>query len=352
MAGEIYGYPSKGTPVGADKVIGTDSADQSTKNFALSAFWDRAKHTGTQLAATISDFAASADARADLRIVAASPARNLAVNGGLEVWQRGVGPFTANGAYTADQWYITLSGTSTVSVAKETVTVDPNGSGASLKATYTHVAGGALTLRQNVEDYLGLRGRTVTVSARIYATTAGAVLLALVDSAGSTYSAYHGGTGWETVTVTRALGTAIASLRLSVEAYATATFYLDSVMFVSGATALAFVPLHPQEDLARCQRYYEVLGFPGAGDLIVSGTASAVSQYARANATFRQVKGGTPTVTKVGTWGVANTATTQPTIGATTSHGFRYEITSLAAGDFYAYNNNAGNCITVEWNPA
>src|SRR5215471_14015617 len=34
---------------------------------------------------------------------------NLLTNGGFEIWQRGNGPFTANSAYTADRWLISLA---------------------------------------------------------------------------------------------------------------------------------------------------------------------------------------------------------------------------------------------------
>src|SRR5499427_9021761 len=51
---------------------------------------------------------------------------NLLTNGGFEIWQRGNGPFTANGVYTSDRWFIALQGTDTLSVSKDTTNVDPN----------------------------------------------------------------------------------------------------------------------------------------------------------------------------------------------------------------------------------
>src|SRR5262245_43092534 len=39
-------------------------------------------------------------------------------NGGFEIWQRGAGPFTASGAYTADRWVLSIT-TGTASVTRQ-----------------------------------------------------------------------------------------------------------------------------------------------------------------------------------------------------------------------------------------
>src|SRR5204862_4142173 len=49
---------------------------------------------------------------------------NLLVNGSLNVWQRGNGPFTANNAYTADRWQISLAASDTLSVVRDAVNID------------------------------------------------------------------------------------------------------------------------------------------------------------------------------------------------------------------------------------
>src|SRR5262249_55251334 len=65
----------------------------------------------------------------------------LLPNGGFEIWQRGNGPFTANGVYTADRWQIFLAGTDTVSVTRSTS--QQPASAYALQVAYTRVTGGS-----------------------------------------------------------------------------------------------------------------------------------------------------------------------------------------------------------------
>jgi hypothetical protein len=107
--------------------------------------------------------------------------------------------------------------------------------------------------------------------------------------------------------------------------------------------------LHPADDLVRCQRYYEVVGVPGGGEFWMRVWATAAGQYHDVSYGFKATKAVSPTLTKVGTWNVANTP--QPNAAAATLWGIRVEISSNAAGDMYTYNGTAGNCITAEANP-
>src|SRR6185437_17039157 len=49
---------------------------------------------------------------------------NQLTNGGMETWQRGAGPFTATGSYSADRWLLSLGGTSTVSINRDAGNAD------------------------------------------------------------------------------------------------------------------------------------------------------------------------------------------------------------------------------------
>jgi hypothetical protein len=137
----------------------------------------------------------------------------------------------------------------------------------------------------------------------------------------------------------------LISVSISFEASCTA--YLDNAMVVYGPNAGDYTPLPPADDLARCLRYYQVLGPNATASLEVSayagagGTPSETFQY--------HPKAVIPTITKVGTWAVANCS--QPTVSGADTDSCYLTITVTALGIGNTWNGNAGNKITVEANP-
>ena|SRR5215471_857953 len=276
---------------------------------------------------------------------------NLLTNGGFEIWQRGAGAFTTGGAYTADRWLIGIGGSSTTSVTRIGSTVlSP---GYSAQAVYTHSAGGYAELAQLVEDanagtqYIG---RQFTFSCTVKSTVVGTVRLRLQDknaSSGSVYSAYNTGTTGERLSVTftqpSSSGGFYACVRMDV---ASCTVEINEAMLVVGAVAADYAPLHPADDLARCLRYYEIV-FAEA-----QGIATAASQSIGNGVSYAAKKAVSPTLTKVGTWGVTNAG--QPTIVTRADgflSGFSFVCASVAAGPFNTYISAAGQYITSEANP-
>jgi len=132
---------------------------------------------------------------------------NLLTNGGFEAicWQRGVGPFTATGAYTSDRWQLALN-TSTASVSRIASTVGSNGY--SLQLAYTHAAAGNAIIFQKPEDFTQLQNKTLTFSVTVKSTVAGTVRLYLYNGTANTYSAYNVGTGAERLSVTATVAAA------------------------------------------------------------------------------------------------------------------------------------------------
>jgi hypothetical protein len=198
-----------------------------------------------------------------------------------------------------------------------------------------------------------LRGRTLSVSARVYSSVAGAKI-ALGDSATTTNSALSQNVNaWETLTVTATIGAATTAVNVFLfppaSGSSTVTTYWDNAMLVLGAMPPAYVPLPQQEDLARAQRYYEKLAEPGDNTLIISGVATAGAQVVYVTLPYKQKKPVAPTATLVGTWGVTNCG--QPTILVAGRDGLVLQVQSTAAGVFSAVNNAAGNTVTVESNP-
>jgi hypothetical protein len=256
---------------------------------------------------------------------------NLLTNGGFEIWQR-TGPFTAQGAYTTDRWSISLGGTSTISVSRDTTNVD-GPSLACAACVYTHNA--VSYLIQKVEDVTQLKGRTISVSLRVRTATTNAVRLNVGDGVTATPGTFHSGSGvYETLTVTKTIASNATLLNCSIEFDASCTAYLDNAMLVVGSTAADYVPLHPADDLARCLRYYEVVGdissFPQA-----IGYAGAANNAIGTNVFWRAAKSVTPTLTKNGTWGVSNCP--QPTLQAGNTHGcWTFSLATAAGYTSYA----------------
>jgi hypothetical protein len=274
--------------------------------------------------------------------------RNLLTNGGFEVWQRGAGGFTTTLAYTADRWQMSLGAGSTLTVTQETSTIDSYSTSA-LKGVFT-LSAGTTSLSQKVEDYKALVGRTVSVSLRVRQGAASAIQIQLNDGVGVTTSTLSATTGsYITITATRTLSASATQFLVNVLFLVSGTHYLDNAMLVIGPAPAPYQPFHPQEDLARCQRYYEVVGDAGGGTVRIASVATAGAQGALAMVPWKATKAVAPTVTKVGTWTVTNCG--QPTINLSDKYGTVLLITSSAAGEFSSVNNVAGNSITAEANP-
>lgn len=196
---------------------------------------------------------------------------NLLTNGGFEVWQRGDSfSSPADGAYTADKWQIVKAGGTppTFTVDKESTQID-SGSLYSMKLSCSN-AGASLTKGLYLEQDMGeFRKRFqfagCSVSVRVKTTIANKVTLKIVDTDGSGESAAHTGSGeWETLTVSRVMGTTNQMLiqvgMIDTSDVAVGDVYIDNAMMVGGGASTAafdFVPLPPGIEMARCFRYYQ-----------------------------------------------------------------------------------------------
>jgi hypothetical protein len=202
-----------------------------------------------------------------LSVVAGVPAwaapaatQNLLTNPGFDVWARGAGPFSAGSAYTADRWQISLQGSSTMSVSRDSANAD---TGSQYCAAVTYVHNVASRLIGRLEDqYAQLRGRTVTLAIRVKASVANAVRVSVWDSVNAfRYSAYHTGSGaYETLTVTAPIAAAATGVQASINLDASCTCYADNAVLVVGSAAPPYAPLQPATDLSACQRYYHEVG--------------------------------------------------------------------------------------------
>lgn len=277
------------------------------------------------------------------------PRRNLLTNGGVDTWQRGNGPFTAQAVNTADRWIISFGASSTMSVSRDTTNYDGN-SLAAAAIVYTHVNASNLYQPFSNSDILPYQMRTkpVTFLVRVRASVANGVRAFLDGGAGGLriYSQYHTGDGtWQTLVVTTPSGTG-NPLQVGLNLEASGTYYMDNATLVQGVVGMESVPLHPAEEIARCLRYYEILSAN------IDGVTTAVSQSLTNTIYYKAQKALTPTVTKVGTWSVTNCG--QPSAGprSTDPTGSAYFNTvSSAAGQIGTYPSASSQYITAEANP-
>jgi hypothetical protein len=278
---------------------------------------------------------------------------NLLVNPRFTVWQRqdrlGVTSWTAHGDVTADRWGITLAGASTMTVTR---LATGGGLPYALRADYAHAVGGGGTVEQLVEQWIQLRGRTVSLRMRVKASVAAAARLVLSDGvSASAYSAHHSGGGaYEALSATLAVDAAATTLKVGLILEKTVAADVDQATLMLGSVALPCPPLDPEAELRRCERYFEVHGGSTGFPYVRGYSAVGAGDVAAVGVPFRVRKGGTPTVTKAGTWGVNNAG--QPTIPNSHADGYMLQIASLATGYFDAAPNGSDDLVYGEWNPS
>lgn len=282
---------------------------------------------------------------------------NLLTNPGFEIWQRGAGAFSADAAYTADRWQIGVGGTTVFSITRDTANADTGATGL-LGSQYCAAVvisswNAASYFKQKIEDYYQLRGRTVTFSARVKCATASRVRLAL-DTSGAgalVYSSYHSGSGlYETLSITTTMTATATGQTAYVVFDGNCTAYIDNATLAEGSLPLAYKPLHPAEDLARCLRYYEVQGGVANALATTAPSSGAASNISRGYG-FAARKAVVPTVTKNGTWTVLNT-TGQPATQAPNVDGYGLTATTInVAGQVGFFCADATCTVTAEANP-
>jgi len=276
---------------------------------------------------------------------------NQMVNGGFEIWQRGNGPFTTS--YCADRYFVGVAGTDTVSVSRNTATIDA-GSRASMQVAYTRVTGGSNVYQQLMaSDGHQLGGKTLSASVRVRAGVAGhCYLLFTATGTGAVgiTSAFHpGGNTWQTITCSGlVVPTDFTYVLFEIVFSQTDTLYFDNAMIVMGNQPADYVPLPPADDLARCLRYYQIMPM---NSCVIGGSAAGAGQ--REFFIFAFPKMGappTPTVSAAATWSKSNCNDTVPALWGPNINNLGMSIYAAAAGEFFM-QGVAGSQIVLEWNP-
>ena len=198
--------------------------------------------------------------------------KNKLINGNFDIWQRGTS-FSTNGVYSADRWYTSLAGTTTVS--QETSDV-PTGSRYALKWT-TGASSSYGQIRQFIEtaNVKQFAGSTLIASALVKCSSgfAGNMQFEIFYSTTTdTLSGFNGialsptitgqitSSGYTQITATFSLPSTAVGLYIGIVptvAQASGVSVLHSkVQLEQGSTATSFDYRPYGTELALCQRYY------------------------------------------------------------------------------------------------
>jgi hypothetical protein len=228
--------------------------------------------------------------------------KNKLINGDFGIWQRGTSFTTA--VYTADRWFLSWSGTTTVSLTRQAFTAG-SAPVASYESQYfarfARTAGSADDyFLQRIEDARTFAGQTVTFS--FWAKASANTTISQVYCAQSMGSGGSGGggagnfsgisitTSWARYSVTFVMPS-IAGGTVGTNSFVEAVFKFGSAMgnitvdlwgiqLESGSVATPFQTASGSigGELGLCQRYYQVLASNAVDLVFCNGYAIATTQ--------------------------------------------------------------------------
>jgi len=247
-----------------------------------------------------------ADTVAEARTAIGAGRKNLIINGGFDVWQRGTSSANFSNYATADRWKQVTHG----NVSK--VTVDDRNC---LKFT-SNTGTSYDYIRQFIEDFGQFKGKTLTLSFDMKASQATQYRTDfwLKDNS-DTYVVYGGNnngvfngnitTSWDrysvSITVPSSYVVKASNAKLEVniglvDGTNGIDCYIDNVQLEVGSTATDFEHRSYGEELALCQRYYEKVNGDSTWFFYPTKLGN-FDDYGRAQVSFAVQKRDTPTIT-------------------------------------------------------
>jgi len=199
--------------------------------------------------------------------------KNLIINGSFQISQRGnytsATGLTSSWTYYLDRFKTRINNISGNLTHKVDQTVDGKLTD-TVRLDATSTASGYINLLQQFEDLQKLKGQSVTFSAWVKSNNTNAKLVLHRDgsNAQTATTPHTGGGGWELLTATVTLATTITSVGLYCGILANATgnvsitsgdyFEMAFVQLELGSVATDFEHRSYGEELALCQRYYQI----------------------------------------------------------------------------------------------
>ncbi len=297
VTGSVSGVASFNTRTGAVTLTTADVTGVGGALLASPSFTGNPAAPTAPAGQSNTQIATTAFAQGAVAPYANDVGRNKLHNSMFNVAQRGAGPWTT-GAYTLDRWQLDLAGgtVSTTQIALADADRSAIGDEVAAYAVQCVVAGGSTAasyteIVQKVESVRRLSGKTITISLWAKVSSGTHKLGISIDQyfgSGGSPSAYVSGTGqavtlsttWTRYSLTfsvpstsgKTLGTDGLDMALvnfwfssgtTYNAFAggigvqSGTFTLWGVQLEIGSVATPLEKPDPQQDLAKCQRFYQ-----------------------------------------------------------------------------------------------
>ena len=233
-----------------------------------------------------------ADSVQEQRDLIGAGRKNLLINGGFDVWQRGTSSITSNGYGSADRWKHYTAGVGGATFAQN--------SDGDMHITITGSGSGLARVGQLIEFPEKYHGKTVTFSAMVKSNSDQARLLCDTNTQWYTATDRHSGSGqWEKLQMTFTLeesGLTFLRFTVGLDGYQSANVSLTSADYITikeaqlelGSVATEFEHRSYGEELALCQRYYQhnfPTGYYPANGQNISGTEAGVNGWVAFSAT-------------------------------------------------------------------
>jgi len=230
--------------------------------------------------------------------------KNLLINPGFEVWQRGAGPFTTHYTFSADEWLLNIS-SGTLSVARSTSALFGD-----YCASMTVGGAGVGNIGQGIEVYKSLEDAWVTFSVWVNAPVGVSVWIILGSYPnGVDYTPVVGTGTWQQAAVTRNMGSGLTTFASWPHSFGAAAFIQcneNATVLVDGATLVVgkypegvpYVPPQPANDLHSACRFYQTSPSQFAQGIYMHGEVTSGETY-YGNARFPVMMQATPTMTLI-----------------------------------------------------
>jgi len=238
-------------------------------------------------------------------VVAKAGRRNLIINGGFDVWQRGTSMSNPSSThYLADrvQFYGGSRGDSLVARSTDV----PAGERFKYSMAVTAIqANGLPFYRQPIEDFTNVVPNTHDWAMSFWAKASVPMTISsdLGDQASQTHSLT---TSWQRFTNIVPAGTAFTYSAFDLQGNSSAgIIYVTGCQLELGSVATDFEHRSYGEELALCQRYYQILDFTRSMLGVLHRATSAGSGSPYGNFTLATPMRAYPTMTAPGSWGTA-----------------------------------------------
>lgn len=342
---------------------GTDwvGSSASTATIAVTA---PITNTGTSTAATVG---------INSSYLSGAAGKNVVINGGFDIWQRGTSFTNPVGLYTADRWTAGRDGSTTFNVSQQTFTpgtapITGYEGQYFYRMVGTVVGGNPFYVEQRIEDVRTFANQTATLSYWAKADTATTNNVLFVQNFGSGGSAAVVGTianhaittSWQRFTATitfpsvagKTIGPSSFLAVQVIRASTSATIDIWGVQLEAGNVASTFARAGGTlaGELAACQRYYWRVTSPSAAyNQYATGfavTTTVVAINIAPPVTMRTIPASVEYLNLGVSDGPGLLAVSALTIAGSTALGYQTQATVSGATQFRPYNlltNNTAN---------